>query len=109
MPRGAYRGVRFRRIGLLASCALACMSSVSLAGEVDDRQMLLQRLQQLEQRLNQLEGRGAPAAPAAAPAPAAAEARGSLRRWAATSGRSALHGSSRNAAQGFKSSAALPM
>ena len=37
----------------------------------DDRQLLMQRLQQLEQRLNQLEGRGgAPAAMAPAPAPA---------------------------------------
>src|SRR5262245_43647318 len=74
MARGAYRGVRVRRRRLLMTCALACMaSSAVLAGEADDRQMLLQRLQQLEQRLNQLEGRGAaPGAPAAAPPAAAA-------------------------------------
>src|SRR5262245_25356625 len=72
MARGAYRGVRVRtgRLGLLTTCALACLAnSAVLAGEADDRQMLLQRLQQLEQRLNQIEGR-APGAPAAAPAPA---------------------------------------
>ena len=69
-----YRAVRYRRLRMLATCALACVaSSATLAaeganqvvaqagnppatGQMDDRAILLQRLQQFEQRLNQLEG-----------------------------------------------------
>ena len=83
MPRGAYGKIR-----LLATGAVACMvSAASFAAEttnqvvaqagnapgaaqMDDRAILLQRLQQFEQRLNQLEGRGAPGMPAAPPPPA---------------------------------------
>ena len=75
MPR-TYRGVRYRRLRLLAGCGFALVaSSMAFVSEAqaqqDDRAILLQRLQQLEQRLNQIEGRaGMPAAPAAPGAPA---------------------------------------
>ena len=75
------------RTRLLTTCAFACgLSSASVAaegpiqlaqagqpvaGQMDDRAILLQRLQQFEQRLNQLEGRaGVPAAPLPPAAPA---------------------------------------
>lgn len=56
---------------LSAGSALAAQAGAAQAGaaQVDDRALLLQRLQQLEQRLNAVEGR-----PAAAPSPAAGEA-----------------------------------
>jgi hypothetical protein len=88
MPRVVTRGTWLRRLRLLMSCAFASVASAALAAEAtnqvvaqasspivvaqaDDRQILLQRLQQLEQRLNQLEGKGG-GAPAAAAPPAAA-------------------------------------
>ncbi len=75
---------------LMTICTIACVvsaiSAASLAAEAtnqvvaqagqptvsqtDDRQLLLQRLQQLEQRLNQLEGKAAPGMAAAPPPPA---------------------------------------
>jgi hypothetical protein len=60
-------------LGVASHAQAAEAANVRLAQAApaqDDRQILLQRLQQLEQRLNQLEGRGVPGAPSAAPAPA---------------------------------------